>query len=185
MAARNAADPAVAPLRITVRERSRRAPRTSSAARPDKKSMRKATERAIGRASERRAFDSDSFMLCGGGGSARRPAVRCCIETTVRLRLSRPAAALPSTVVRVRPHIAPLGPTIKCFTTSMATLFSIGPTSRRLYIPCWSEFSRRRLLPSVSPAAGHLTTPTVAGLSGLCENFRPQRLPRVAQFYAC
>jgi len=53
VAARNATDPAVASLRITVRERSRRAPRTSSAARPDKKSMRKATERAIGRASER------------------------------------------------------------------------------------------------------------------------------------
>ena len=33
--------------------------------------------------------------------------------------------------------------------------------------------SRRRLLPAVSPAAGHLTTPTVAGLPGLCENFRP------------
>ena len=31
----------------------------------------------------------------------------------------------------------------------------------------------RRLLPAVSPAAGHLTTPTVAGLPGLCENFRP------------
>ena len=45
--------------------------------------------------------------------------------------------------------------------------------SRRLYILCWSEFSRRRLLPAVSPAAGHLTTPTVAGLPGLCENFRP------------
>ena len=35
------------------------------------------------------------------------------------------------------------------------------------------ELSRRRLLPAVSPAAGHLTTPTVAGLPGLCENFRP------------
>jgi len=45
--------------------------------------------------------------------------------------------------------------------------------ARRLYILCWSEFSRRRLLPAVSPAAGHLTTPTVAGLPGLCENFRP------------
>ena len=45
--------------------------------------------------------------------------------------------------------------------------------SRRLYIPCWRELSRRRLLPAVSPAAGHLTTPTVAGLPGLCENFRP------------
>ena len=42
-----------------------------------------------------------------------------------------------------------------------------------LYILCWSEFSRRRLLPAVSPAAGHLTTPTVEGLPGLCENFRP------------
>jgi len=44
---------------------------------------------------------------------------------------------------------------------------------RRLYIPCWRELSRRRLLPAVSPAAGHLTTPTVAGLPGLCENCRP------------
>ena len=44
---------------------------------------------------------------------------------------------------------------------------------RRLYILCWRELSRRRLLPAVSPAAGHLTTPTVAGLPGLCENFRP------------
>ena len=41
--------------------------------------------------------------------------------------------------------------------------------SRRLYILCWSEFSRRRLQPAVSQAAGHLTTPTVAGLPGLCE----------------
>ena len=45
--------------------------------------------------------------------------------------------------------------------------------ARRLYILCWSELSRRRLLPAVSPAAGHLTTPTVAGLPSLCENFRP------------
>ena len=44
---------------------------------------------------------------------------------------------------------------------------------RRLYILCWSECSRRRLLPAVLPAAGHLTTPTVAGLPGLSENFRP------------
>ena len=44
---------------------------------------------------------------------------------------------------------------------------------RRLYILCWSELSRHRLLPAVSPAAGHLTTPTAAGLPGLCENFRP------------
>ena len=44
---------------------------------------------------------------------------------------------------------------------------------RRLYILCWRELSRRRLLPAVTPAAGHLTTPTVAGLPGLCENFRP------------
>jgi len=46
---------------------------------------------------------------------------------------------------------------------------------RRLYRPilCWRELSRRRLLPAVSPAAGHLTTPTAAGLPGLCENFRP------------
>ena len=45
--------------------------------------------------------------------------------------------------------------------------------TRRLYILCWSEFSRRRLLPALSPAAGHPTTPTAAGLPGLCENFRP------------
>jgi len=44
---------------------------------------------------------------------------------------------------------------------------------RRLYILCWRELSRHRLLPAVSPAAGHLTTPTVAGFPGLCENFRP------------
>ena len=46
---------------------------------------------------------------------------------------------------------------------------------RMLYILCWSELSRRRLglLPAVSPAAGHLTTPTVAGLPGLSENLRP------------
>ena len=43
---------------------------------------------------------------------------------------------------------------------------------RRLYIPCWRELSRRRLLPAVTPAAGHLTAPTVEGLPGLCENFR-------------
>jgi len=29
------------------------------------------------------------------------------------------------------------------------------------------------LQPTVSPADGHLSTPTVAGLPGLCENFRP------------
>jgi len=45
--------------------------------------------------------------------------------------------------------------------------------SRMLYILCWRELSRRRLLPAVSPAAGHLAIPTVAGLPGLCENFRP------------
>ena len=45
--------------------------------------------------------------------------------------------------------------------------------SRRLHILRWSELSRRRQLPAVSPAAGHLTTPTVAGLPGLCESFRP------------
>ena len=55
--------------------------------------------------------------------------------------------------------------------TSRCATITIGP--RRLYILCWSEFCRRRLLPAVSPAVGHLTTPTVAGLPGLCENFRP------------
>ena len=29
------------------------------------------------------------------------------------------------------------------------------------------------LQPTVSPVDGHLTTPTVAGLPGLCENFCP------------
>ena len=54
------------------------------------------------------------------------------------------------------------------------SMTSLHPTySRRLYILCWSELSRRRLLPAVSPAAGHLTTPTVAGLPRLCETFRP------------
>jgi len=32
---------------------------------------------------------------------------------------------------------------------------------------------RRRLLPAVSPAAGHLSTPTVAALPALCKNFCP------------
>ena len=32
---------------------------------------------------------------------------------------------------------------------------------------------RRCLSSAVSPADGHLTTPTVAALTGLCENFRP------------
>jgi len=35
------------------------------------------------------------------------------------------------------------------------------------------SLGRRSLEPAVSPADGHLTTPTVAGLPGLCENFRP------------
>ena len=47
-----------------------------------------------------------------------------------------------------------------------------GSQPRRLYILCWRELSRRRL-PAVSPAAGHFTAPTVAGLPCLCENFRP------------
>jgi len=33
--------------------------------------------------------------------------------------------------------------------------------------------SGRRSRTAVSPADGHLTTPTEAGLPGLCENFRP------------
>ena len=54
------------------------------------------------------------------------------------------------------------------------SLFSSGgAAARRLYILCWSELSRRRLLPAVSPAAGHLTTPTVSKLPSLCETFRP------------
>jgi len=44
---------------------------------------------------------------------------------------------------------------------------------RRLYILCWSQLSRRRLLPALLSASGHLTTPTVAGLPGLCEKFSP------------
>ena len=54
---------------------------------------------------------------------------------------------------------------------------------RRLYILCWKERSPRRLLPAVSPAAGHLTTPTVAGLPGAVK-ISTQRPPRVAQFNA-
>ena len=60
-----------------------------------------------------------------------------------------------------------------CTFTPRETLTEALSRPRRLYILCWSEFSRRRLLPAVSPAAGHLTTPTVAGLPGLCKNFRP------------
>ena len=60
-------------------------------------------------------------------------------------------------------------------------------TPRRLYILCWRELSWRysmsMLLPEMSPAAGHLTAPTVTWLPGLCEYFRPT--PRVAQFDAC
>jgi len=58
---------------------------------------------------------------------------------------------------------------------ALATLYrsSTCRCSARLYILCWRELSRRRLLPAVSPAAGYLTTPTVAGVTGLCENFRP------------
>ena len=54
-------------------------------------------------------------------------------------------------------------------------------TPRRLYILCWRELSRHRLLPAVSPAAGRLTTPTVARLP---VKISAQRLPRVAQFNA-
>ena len=64
----------------------------------------------------------------------------------------------------------------RAFTSRRALFRAISgavPIPRRLYILCWSELSRRRLLPAVSPAAGHLATPTVAGLPGLCENFRP------------
>ena len=35
------------------------------------------------------------------------------------------------------------------------------------------SLGRRSPQPAVSPADGHLTTPTVAWLPGLCENFRP------------
>jgi len=42
-----------------------------------------------------------------------------------------------------------------------STCLCPGLKPRRLYILCWRELSRRRLLPVVSPAAGHLTTPTI------------------------
>jgi len=35
------------------------------------------------------------------------------------------------------------------------------------------RLGRRSIQPAVSPADGHLTTPTAARLPGLCENFRP------------
>ena len=48
---------------------------------------------------------------------------------------------------------------------------------RRLYILCWRKLSRRRLLPVVSPAVGHLSTPgqhvNNVRLWGVCRNFRP------------
>ena len=65
----------------------------------------------------------------------------------------------------------PTGIRARCAYNIRARRGAVRP--RRLYILCWSEFSRRRLLPAVSPATGHLTTPSVAGLPGLCENFRP------------
>ena len=46
-----------------------------------------------------------------------------------------------------------------------------------LYILCWRKLSRRRLLPVVSPAVGHLSTPgqhvNNVRLWGVCRNFRP------------
>ena len=69
-------------------------------------------------------------------------------------------------------------------TNSVKALKATTHTPRRLYILCWRELNRRRLLPAVSPAAGHLTTSTVAGLPGLCE-ISAQRLPRLAQFNPC
>ena len=59
------------------------------------------------------------------------------------------------------------------FSAALNTIVTAVCYARRLYILRRSELSRRRLLPAVSPAAGHLTTPTVAWLPGLCENFRP------------
>jgi len=64
------------------------------------------------------------------------------------------------------------GPSCEPCTASAYVYQCSASEPRRLYILCWSELSRRRLLPAVSPAAGRLTTPTVAGLPGLCENFR-------------
>ena len=72
-------------------------------------------------------------------------------------------------------YCGPLPPT-EVFSPGDVIVTSFHPWEeepRRLYILCWSELSRRKLLPAVSPAAGHLTTPTAAGLPGLCENFRP------------
>ena len=56
---------------------------------------------------------------------------------------------------------------------------------KEVYILCWAELSRRRLLPAVSPAACHLTTSTVVwqGCQG-CVKISAQRPPRLAQFNA-
>jgi len=58
--------------------------------------------------------------------------------------------------------------------------------ARRLYILCWRELSRCRLLPAVSPAAGHLkvTTPLWQGCQ-VCVKISAQPPPKVAQFNTC
>ena len=45
------------------------------------------------------------------------------------------------------------------------------------------ELSRRRLLPAVSPAAGHITTPIIIDCQG-CVEISAQRPPRLAQLNA-
>ena len=59
-----------------------------------------------------------------------------------------------------------------------------GHVYTEVYILRWRELSWRRLLPAVSPAAGHLTTPIIIDCQG-CVDISAQRPPRLAQFYAC
>jgi len=56
-------------------------------------------------------------------------------------------------------------------------------TITEVYILCWRELSRRRLLPAVSPVAGHLTTPIIIDCQGRVE-ISAQRPPRLAEFNA-
>ena len=52
-----------------------------------------------------------------------------------------------------------------------------------VYILCRRELSRCRLLPAVSPAAGHIITAVIIDFQGCVEIFA-QRPPRLAQFNA-
>ena len=76
-------------------------------------------------------------------------------------------------------QLMPLPLTVSCFSriqisfTFLVPAHPGSPGKRAVKRVCRRELSRRRLLPAVSPAAGHLTTPTAAWLPGLCENFRP------------